>query len=425
MKVLWIVNSVFPEFYDHLDKDISVRLPISGGWMFALYKNLKKVSDFDLNIVTVYEGTETISKKIDNTNYFLLPINGKRTSYHSHLEKDFHQLKSEIRPDIIHIHGTEFPHSLAFINGCGVLNTIASIQGLVSVIVRYYYSGMSLKDIVYNLTLRNIILFDGVIGQKRQFKKRGKYEIQCISKLKYVMGRTTWDKVHSKTINPNIKYFHLDRVLREEFYKSIKWSYENCEPNSIFISQASYPIKGLHILLKALNIVKIQYPDVKLYIGGPDFTSKKTLYRRLAYSGYGKYINKLIKKHQLKKHVAFLGSLNASEMVNNYLKCNVYVLPSCIENSPNSVSEAQILGTPTIAADVGGVRDLTNDGKYAYLYRFEEYEILSVLIINVFNNSNALSGILNEAISFGEKRLDETVVTKGLIDIYKIIAKRP
>ena len=33
-------------------------------------------------------------------------------------------------------------------------------------------------------------------------------------------------------------------------------------------SAANYPIKGLHMLLKALTIVKAYYPDVKLFIPG-------------------------------------------------------------------------------------------------------------------------------------------------------------
>jgi glycosyltransferase involved in cell wall biosynthesis len=41
-------------------------------------------------------------------------------------------------------------------------------------------------------------------------------------------------------------------------------------------------------------------------------------------------------------------------MKSEYLNCKVFVSPSPIENSPNSVWDAEILGVPTVASYVGG-----------------------------------------------------------------------
>ncbi|MBT5530650.1 MAG: glycosyltransferase family 4 protein [Cytophagia bacterium] len=422
MRVLWLVNNIFPELFNALESTSLVKSPISGSWMYALSECLKKVPDIEIFIVSVYKGKRIKNVKIKNINYYLLPCSNK-TKYHKHLEQDFSRLNTIIKPDVIHIHGTEFPHSLAFIKGCGVSNVIVSIQGLISVIERYYYSEITFKDIVKNLTPRNIVLFDGIIGQKHEYKRRGIYEKECISRVKYLIGRTSWDYTHSKTINNSVKYFHLNELLRKEFYNVERWNYEKCDKYSIFVSQASYPIKGLHNLIKALSIVKKKYPNFKLFVAGPDFVSNSTLYQKLAYSGYGKYIKKLIKEIQLENNIEFLGRLDANQMISNYLKCNVYVLPSSIENSPNSLSEAQIIGTPTIATDVGGVRELTFNGSSAFLYRFEEYEILASLIVNVFNCSKGLTKILNETRILTMERHSEKRIISSLLDIYNTIAK--
>lgn len=63
-------------------------------------------------------------------------------------------------------------------------------------------------------------------------------------------------------------------------------------------------------------------------------------------------------------------------MVKRYLLSNVFICPSTIENSPNSLCEAQLLGVPHIASYVGGTADLMK-GNEECLYRFEETEMLA------------------------------------------------
>lgn len=63
-------------------------------------------------------------------------------------------------------------------------------------------------------------------------------------------------------------------------------------------------------------------------------------------------------------------------MKQEYLNANVFICPSSLENSPNSLGEAQILGTPCLASYVGGIPDMMF-GNEGYLYRFEEIEMLA------------------------------------------------
>ena len=58
------------------------------------------------------------------------------------------------------------------------------------------------------------------------------------------------------------------------------------ESHTIMCPAADYPIKGLHMLLKALAIVKKQYPDVKLYVPGSPLRPTNTLKAKLKETGY-------------------------------------------------------------------------------------------------------------------------------------------
>ena len=86
-------------------------------------------------------------------------------------------------------------------------------------------------------------------------------------------------------------------------------------------------------------------------------------------SAYGKYLRKLIRDNQLTDKVVFLGKLTSEEMKEQYLKRHLFVCCSTMENSPNSLGEAMLLGMPCVAADVGGIPSIFNDGEDGILYK--------------------------------------------------------
>lgn len=89
-----------------------------------------------------------------------------------------------------------------------------------------------------------------------------------------------------------------NETLRDEFYTG-EWSLDSCEPHSIFCSQAHVPLKGLHLLLQALAIVRKRYPDVKLYVGRKDYGRIPPLAR----NAYERYIHRLLRENDLYGHV--------------------------------------------------------------------------------------------------------------------------
>ena len=78
-------------------------------------------------------------------------------------------------------------------------------------------------------------------------------------------------------INSNLKYYVCNESLRDSFYDGA-WKVENCRLHQIFISQASYPLKGFHKLLEAVNYIKADYPDLLIKLQDKIFLRK--LYKR-------------------------------------------------------------------------------------------------------------------------------------------------
>lgn len=208
-------------------------------------------------------------------------------------------------------------------------------------------------NVVYGRTIRDWIKNENQYKAAQKLKNRGKYERQALALIPNVIGRTDWDMACTMQLAPNAHYYHNNEVLRKSFYDG-KWCYKNCEKHSIFFSQATTPIKGLHIMLRALPLIKNRYPDVKLYIAGINISA----FPAYKISSYGKYLKDLIREQALSENVVFTGPLVEKEMKKRFLASNVFVSSSVIENSPNSVGEAMILGIPCITSDVGGVKNM-------------------------------------------------------------------
>ena len=75
-----------------------------------------------------------------------------------------------------------------------------------------------------------------------------------------------------------------------------------------------------------------------------------------------------MKENRLEDKLTILGKLDSAAMKERYLKSSLFVCPSAIENSPNSLGEAMLLGVPCVTADVGGIPSIFDKDKDGIMY---------------------------------------------------------
>ena len=419
MKILWITNTIFPA----PSKALGISTPVVGGWMYGLAKQIAAAKGINLAVAATYSGKNIERFNIENVIYYLLPVN-INTKYQKYLEKYWLKITNEFKPDIVHIHGTEFTHGLACMRICPALKYIVSIQGLVSAISRYYYSGINKWDIFRNITFRDVLRFDTIFQAKKKFEKRGKFEKEYIQRSNHVIGRTSWDYAHTKAINQSINYHFCNETLRDSFYTEDKWDINTKTDYTIFLSKADYPIKGLHQVLKAIAILKQDFPEIQLRIAGKSIIRNNGLLERIKLSGYGSYINGVIKKFELEENICFTGLLNEKNIVNEYKNAHIFICPSSIENSSNSVGEAQILGVPTIGSYVGGIPDMIENGVDGFLYRFEEIEMLAYYIRKIFSNNDLAKDLSKNGINNATRRHNSKTNLNAYLALYIKVYKQ-
>lgn len=412
MRVLWVSLVKFPPLCEFLGE----ASPVHCGWLYSSAKALVAGNNVELGIaIPTYENRFS-RYDVDGITYYLVPVKNI-SKYGKHSLTYCKQVIEEFNPRVIHLHGTEYSLVAAFCeandNKCRI---IANIQGLASVYARYTHASLSLWERLLNVTPLDFLRGTFMLRGKKVMSRRGQNECSILSKVTDVIGRTSWDKAHALTINPEVKYHFMNETLRDVFYEAPVWDYARCHRHSIFVSNSNPAYKGAHMVLKALPIILKSFPDTKVYFIGLDVLSSNPK-TALRFQGYHLYLRRLIQRLKLRDYVHFYGSLTAEEMKQAYLDAHVYVLPSAIENSPNSLCEAQILGVPVVSSYCGGTADLVQHGHTGYIYRYEEYEMLAHLVMDIFKKESY------EELSCAERevamiRHDRRVNAKRLVEIY-------
>jgi len=340
--------------------------------------------------------------------------------YQSDLENDFSKTLDAYAPDVVHIWGSEFGHTLAMINAAekkGLLDhTVISIQGLSWACAFHYMEGIPEK-VQRMYTFRDLVRRDNIVKQQHKFELRGKMEIEALQKVRHVIGRTQWDRACSWNFHPEVQYHFCNETLRQLFYEG-QWHYDTCKKHRIFASSCAYPIKGFHRLLEAFAEVVKQYPDATLAVPGRSFLSENWK-ERLRLGSYENYLRNLVRQHNLAGRISFLGDLSAGQMREAFLEANVFVMPSSIENSSNSLGEAMLLGMPCVASNVGGTKELMADGREGYLYQSTAPYLLAYHIQQVFAMGDQAEMLGQAAQAHAMRTHDPETNLKTLLEIYQ------
>lgn len=386
MKVLWLCNIMLPVVAKALSKEASNK----EGWLTGLAEELKKHREdnqIELGVCfPVGKDGEPVKGRLDGLSYYGFredTINPE--IYDSSLETELKEIVTDFCPDIVHVFGTEYPHTLA-LTRCmeDKSKVLIGVQGICSQIAQNYMADLP-TCIQNRFLLRDFLKQDNIRQQQKKFEKRGKNEILALQNVQNVIGRTAWDKEMVTRINPSARYFVLNETLRTEFYHQ-QWHMENCEKHTIFVSQANYPLKGFHYVLEAMPFILKEYPDTKIYVAGDVITRYDSIYEKLKIGSYGKYCLNLIRKYQLKDKIVFVGKLDSEEMCRQYLRSHLFLSASTIENSPNSVGEAMLLGMPVVSSRVGGVPSMITDGEEGILYPFNAPGKLAQAVMQIFSD---------------------------------------
>lgn len=419
MKVLWLCNVIIPA----IAKEIGANPAVGGGWIQGAAEAVAENQNIQLHICFPQaKSAQMLMGQVTGVTFWGFPSSSKPMFvYDPETEAHLRNILNQVQPDVVHIWGTEFTQSLAMIRAFAKKDrTLVNVQGLCGFIAKHYTAHLPQK-VCTAWTLRDFLRYDRIVEQQKKFRLRGAFEAETLQNAGMIIGRTNWDRACVRQLAPEAKYRVCKETLRDVFYeKAGRWSPDECERHSIFVSQAGYPLKGFHLVLEAMPEILRRYPDAKLYTTGRDLFAIP-FYQ---VNGYQAWLKKQITKLGLRDKVCFLGRLDAASMCERFLLSHVFVSPSSIENSPNSVGEAMLLGVPTVASYVGGTMDLLRDKEDGFLYPSDAPYILADRVCAFFAD-DAL------AVRMGKCASDHAMIThdpennlRCLLKIYEEIQSK-
>lgn len=106
------------------------------------------------------------------------------------------------------------------------------------------------------------------------------------------------------------------------------------------------------------------------------------------------------------------------------MNADIFIHPSYIDNSPNSVCEAQICGLPVIAANVGGVSSLIEHKKTGLLVPANAPYDICYWIKELINNDNLRESLSNNAVFTAKERHNPQTIVKNILEVYQSILKK-
>lgn len=384
MKILWITNTPLEILGEKIYGKRS-----NGLWMSALLKDFIKENKYQLIVATSAAVADTIRLEEKGVVYYAVP-NQVPLLYNENEKSNslaWGKMIEQEQPDLIQVWGTEFTHGLCALRVAEGIPSIIYMQGYLQSIARHYLAGMTAYELKKSVTIRDVIKHDSIAKQQQKYIVSSRKEKEMLELSGKIICENDWCEDSVKALNPDVEVYRCPLSINTVFSEK-KWNIEKAEPHSIICTASGYPLKGLHMVLRAVALLKNLYSDIKLYVPGPKMVADNSIQWRLRKRGYAKYIEKLIKELGIEENIVWLGMISQEQLADQYARTRVFVLSSSIENHASSLKEAMMVGTPSIATFVGGVPEYVHHGENGFLYRFEEYELMAGYIKKLFEEDD-------------------------------------
>ncbi|MGH7900256.1 MAG: glycosyltransferase [Thermodesulfobacteriota bacterium] len=165
--------------------------------------------------------------------------------------------------------------------------------------------------------------------------------------------------------------------------------------------------KGHEYLVRAINEIKNEFPDIKCIIIGSGICLRS--------------LEDLINKLGLNNIVELYGQRPHDEVLKTMSWCDVFVLPSWDEPFGAVYSEAMAFAKPIIACSGEGISEVVQDGGQGLLVKRQNAESLAEALKKVSRDENLASSLGREGRMLVEKELNWNHIASQLIDLYKQI----
>ena len=243
----------------------------------------------------------------------------------------------EFRPDLIHLHGY----------GCMLMNDQVAIAFPNTPKVLTGHGGEILTP--YPGYSKPILQIYGMLFGSWELKSMQRIVALTNFEREYLL-RMGVPEEHVSVISPGLKLLGRE-ISSGEFRRD--WNLVG--KHMVLLLGRIHQRKGQSLLLKSMPQIVSAFPDsVAVFVGSEnDYAAQLRRFARLT---------------GVEENILFTGHLGDNGKLQALAACDVYVSASSWESFGSSVVEAMLFGKPVVAADVGGMSELIEDGVSGLLF---------------------------------------------------------
>lgn len=414
MRVLWLCSS--PALGA---PKVGANLAEGGGWVAALEAAVKLTTDIELSVSFPWKVAE-VQQIPDGIHAYLpfplYPRSGRLRqllfdqSCRLEPESEVEHLERVIalsKPDLVHVWGTE-PFFGLVAEHVDVPVLIA-IQGLRTLYATAYCSGLSRLDLLRYGSPKHLLNGRSLLHTFYRYRKTATRERRILGQARWISGRTDWDRMACRALAPGARYFHCDELLRAEFNGPAWAPRQGDEALRIVSTLRGNAYKGIETIAECAGLLRLLL--------------RRPFRWTLVGIRSGEEIHRIVER-KLGVSFANLGieltaRRPAGDVAEALRASDVYVLPSRIENSPNGLCEAMMVGLPAIATNAGGTPSMLEHGREGLLIPPGDPWAMAGAIAELASDPELAARLGTAARQRALRRHDPEAVVDKLMSIYR------
>ena len=417
MKLLWFTNT--PSM---ATERLTGTYNIGGGWLESLEKHFRKETDIEVAVAFYWDGTQVLDKFIEEgRQYYAIPapFAGSKLQKYKRRSQNlieppeivnyFEEIVADFQPDMIHVFGTE--KAFGLIAPKVDVPTAIWIQGNLTVYTHKWFAGISRSEVLKLTPHKDKLKHTDNEAKYQTSLKVAEREQEIFKGCKYFTGRTDWDRRITKVLSPDAQYFPCDEILRDSFYESHWKPHTDRQELRLMTTIQGNLYKGFETILESMPLLREQLGNnVRWRICGLKENDALV-----------KLFEKKYKVRAASLNIELLGRVSSETLIEELMEADVFVHPSHIDNSPNSVCEAMLVGTPVVATYAGGTPSLLENNQEGILVQAGDPYALAGAILDMYQNPEIAVQMADAAKKRAQYRQDPKRIVDSLLAIYQNI----
>jgi len=369
----------------NMQKDYGAAAPHFGTAPEALLQGLALVPEVEVHVVSCLRQKVASPPQLASNIFYhslLVPkIGWMRTGYQGCIRAVRRKLK-ELQPDLAHGQGTELDCALS-----------AAFSGFPNVIT--IHGNMRL---IARINRAKPFSFPWLAARLEGFTLPRTDGVVCITEhtRQAVMGlaRRTW-------VVPNA----VDASFFEVNARPTPGA-----PARLLCVAHICPLKNQNALIHALDPLAERHKFELWFCGG---LNERTAYAR-----------EFLRLVQARRWCAHHGFAGRQELKSCLREATALILPSLEDNCPMAILEAMAAGVPVIAARVGGVPDLIEEGETGFFCDPHNPASMAAALEKILLNPSAAARVTQQARQRARERFHPEAVARRHLEIYREVLNR-